>query len=233
LVNTIRFVRSASPLLLVALGGMIGLARPAAAQQVTFARDVAPILHRSCATCHRPGDIAPMALLTYNDVRPWARAIKERVARRQMPPWFLDRNIGIQHYKNDPSLSEQEIATIVKWVDLGAPQGNPAEMPPLPQFAGGDDGWDIGVPDLIVRYPAYVVPATGPDLYGSLYTPLGTTEDRYVKAIQSRPVGEASRKVVHHALSYSRTILRVASSFSSSTPPASEARSTRLIAASS
>jgi hypothetical protein len=91
----------------------------------------------------------------------------------------------------------------VKWVDLGAPQGNPADMPPLPQFAAAAGGWDIGVPDLIVRYPAYTVPATGPDLYGSLYAPFGTTEDRYIKAIQSRPVGDTSRKVVHHALSYS------------------------------
>jgi len=197
--------RSAGTMLLAALGGVVALPGPSAAQQtqqVTFTKDVAPILHRSCAKCHRPGDIAPMVLSTYNDARPWARAIKDRVVKREMPPWFLDRNIGIQKYKNDPSLSEGEIATIVKWVDSGAPQGNPADMPPLPQFSSGNV-WDIGKPDLIVRYPTYTVPATGPDLYGSLYAPFGTEEDGYIKAIQSRPVGEASRKVVHHALSYS------------------------------
>jgi hypothetical protein len=188
----------------VVLGSAVSIvcaAAPAAAQQDTFAKDVAPILHRSCANCHHPGDIAPMSLLTYGDVRPWARAIKDRVARRQMPPWFLDRHIGIQRYKNDPSLTDEEISTIVKWVDAGAPQGDPADMPPLPRFST-TDVWDIGTPDLIVRYPAYTVPATGPDLYLSLYAPFGTKEDRYIKAIQSRPVGEASRKVVHHALSY-------------------------------
>jgi hypothetical protein len=187
---------------LALLASLMSLPRPAGAQQVTFTRDVAPIVHRSCASCHRPGDIAPMALLTYGDVRPWARAIKDRVARRQMPPWFIDRNIGIQHYKNDPSLTDDEIATIVRWVDSGAPQGNAGDMPALPQF-GNRDGWDIGVPDVVVRYPAYTVPATGPDLYPNVYAKFGTTEDRYIKAIQSRPVGEASRKVVHHALSYS------------------------------
>jgi hypothetical protein len=197
-----RFVRRAHLVWLASAAVILVSGRPAVAQQVTFTKDVAPILHRSCSGCHRPGDIAPMVLMTYNDVRPWARAIKDRVARRQMPPWFLDRHIGIQQYKNDPSLADEEIRTIVKWVDAGAPQGDPADMPALPQWSAAD-GWDIGEPDLIVRYPAYTVPATGPDLYGSLYAPFGTTEDRYIKAIQSRPVGEPSRKVVHHALSYS------------------------------
>jgi hypothetical protein len=187
----------------IAAATLVGLAaRPVPAEaQVTFAKDIAPILHRSCATCHHPGDIAPMSLITYNDVRPWARAVKDRVARRQMPPWFLDRHIGIQQYKNDPSLSDAEIATIVKWVDAGAPQGKPEDTPPAPRFSAANV-WDIGTPDVIVRFPAYTVPATGPDLYLSLYAPFGTTEDRYIKAIQSRPVGEPSRKVVHHALSY-------------------------------
>src|SRR6266849_1697279 len=95
--------------------------------QMTFTRDVAPILYRSCVRCHRPGEIAPMSLLTYNDARPWAQSMKQRVSKREMPPWFLDKTIGIQKYKNDPSLSDSEIATIVKWVDGGAPQGNPAD----------------------------------------------------------------------------------------------------------
>ena len=88
--------------------------------QVTFTKDVAPILQKSCQNCHRPGSVAPMALLTYEDARPWARSIKARVAAREMPPWHIDRTIGISKFKNDPSLTDDEIATIVKWVDSGA-----------------------------------------------------------------------------------------------------------------
>jgi len=173
----------------------------AASPSVTFTKDVAPILYRSCVRCHRPDEIAPMSLLSYSDARPWAQAIKTRVSKREMPPWFLDRTIGIQKYKNDPSLSDDEIATIVKWVDSGAPQGNPADMPPQPS-AEQVTTWRIGTPDLVVQYPAFKMPATGPDLYGTLTAPFGTTEDRYIKAIQSRVVDGNSRKIVHHALSY-------------------------------
>ena len=175
--------------------------RPATEGQMTFTRDVAPILYRSCVRCHRPGEIAPMSLLTYTDARPWAQSIKQRVTRREMPPWFLDKTIGIQKYKNDPSLGDDEIATIIKWVDTGAMQGNPADMPTAPDF---DDvtTWRIGTPDVIVKYPAFKMPAVGPDLYGTLTAAIGTTEDRYIKAIQSRVVDADSRKVVHHALSY-------------------------------
>jgi mono/diheme cytochrome c family protein len=173
----------------------------AAAPQVTFTKDVAPILYRSCVRCHRPEEIAPMSLLTYGDVRPWAQSIKQRVSKREMPPWFLDKTIGIQKYKNDPSLTDEEIATIVKWVDTGAPQGNPADMPKLPPMEALST-WRIGTPDVVVQYPAFKMPATGPDLYGTLTAPFGTTEDRYIKAIQTRVVDANSRKVIHHALSY-------------------------------
>src|SRR5437773_27590 len=163
----------------VAIASTVAVAQqqqpPATSAQVTFTRDVAPILYRSCVRCHRPDEIAPMSLLSYNDARPWARSIKQRVSKREMPPWFLDKTIGIQKYKNDPSLSDGEIATIVKWVDAGAPQGNPADMPAMPNF---DDmtTWRIGTPDLIVKYPAFKMPATGPDLYGILTAPFGPTE---------------------------------------------------------
>src|SRR6267378_6874992 len=142
---------TATVLAIAATGASAQQTAPAKAQ-VTFSKDVAPILHRSCVRCHRPNEIAPMSLLTYNDARPWARAIQQRVGRREMPPWFIDRTIGIQKYKNDPSLTDDEIATIVKWVDAGAPQGNPADMPPLPPQ---DDvnAWRIGTPDLVVKYP--------------------------------------------------------------------------------
>jgi len=168
---------------------------------VTFSKDVAPILYQSCIRCHRPGEIAPMSLETYDAARPWAQAIKTRVSRREMPPWFLDKHIGIQQYKNDPSLTDDEIATIVKWVDTGALQGNPADMPKLPEQESIST-WRIGKPDLIVQYPAFTMPATGPDLFGTLTAPFGTTEDRYIKAIQSRVVDANSRMVVHHALSF-------------------------------
>ena len=106
---------------------------PAANQTpVTFTKDVAPILQRSCQTCHRPGAVAPMSLLTYEDARPWARSIKTKVTAREMPPWHIDRNIGITKFKDDPSLTDAEIATIAKWVDAGAPMGNPGRHAAAP-----------------------------------------------------------------------------------------------------
>ncbi len=190
---------------LMVLAGAMMVATPTAAQQrtadrqVTFTKDVAPILQRTCVKCHRPGQSAPMSLLTYEDARPWARSIKTRVASREMPPWHLDRNVGIQQFKNNPSLSDAEIATIVAWVDGGTARGNPADMPPPPQFAEGSE-WLIGKPDLVVRFPAYTLPATGPDVFPSLTASLGLTEDRYIKAIQTRPINDKSRRVVHHSI---------------------------------
>jgi mono/diheme cytochrome c family protein len=189
----------------IALAALLAL--PAAAQaqaqaQVTFTKHIAPILQRSCQSCHRPGEIAPMSLMTYQDVRPWARAIKTRVSNREMPPWHVDRTIGIQKFKDDPSLSDEEIAMIARWVDSGAPLGNPADMPPPRQFAESG-AWQIGKPDLIVKFPAYKVAAAGPDLFGDLFAEIPIDEDRYIKAIQTRSATQASHKVVHHALSYS------------------------------
>jgi len=175
-------------------------AQNTATDEVTYTKDVAPILYRSCVVCHRTGEIAPMSLMTYEDARPWARSMKNRVSTREMPPWHIDRTIGIQKFKNDRSLTDEEIATIVKWVDSGAPRGNPADMPPAPVFADTSK-WQFE-PDIVVKYPTYTVPAAGPDLFGSLYADFGLTEDRYIKAIQTKPVGQGSRKVVHHALSY-------------------------------
>ena len=178
-----------------------GQSTRAGTADATFTRDVAPILQRACVTCHRPNQIAPMSLIHYEEVRPWARSIKNRVQTREMPPWHLDRRIGIQDFKNDPSLSQAEIDTIVAWVDHGAPRGNPDDMPPLREFADSD-AWQIGEPDLIVKFPTYTVPAAGPDLFGNLLTDMNLNEDRYIKAIQTKPVNDASRQVVHHALSY-------------------------------
>src|SRR2546430_3566844 len=123
----------------------IGQIQPAQAQ-VTFTKDVAPILQARCQVCHRPDTFAPMSLLTYEDARPWAKSIKQKVVAREMPPWYIDKHVGIRNFKNDVSLSDQEIATLVKWADSGAPKGDPADMPAVRKF-DNDDQWHIR-PDL-------------------------------------------------------------------------------------
>ena len=129
--------------------------------EVTFTKDVAPILQNSCQTCHRDGAIAPLSLMTFEETRPWARAIKDKVSPRTMPPWYIDKNIGVQGFRYDRSLSDDQIATIVAWVDAGAPRGNPGDMPPPREFAARDK-WHIGEPDWIVSIPEpFVVPAEG------------------------------------------------------------------------
>jgi mono/diheme cytochrome c family protein len=164
--------------------------------QVTFTKDVAPILQKNCQACHRPGSIAPMALLTYEDARPWGRSIKQKVATREMPPWFIDKNVGIQHFSNDRSLTDSEIATIVKWVDEGAPQGNPADMPPPRQFPDAET-WQIGKPDLIVTLPKdIIVAARAPDQWPDILVDAGLTEDRYIQGVQIIPA--KGFPVIHH-----------------------------------
>src|SRR6185436_16453478 len=147
--------RAALAIMLVALCYPAMSAQPPAATSstpVTFSKDVAPILQKACQNCHHPGAIAPMSLLTYQDARPWARSIKSKVMTREMPPWYIDRHIGITKFKDDPSLTDAEIATIVKWADAGAPQGNPADMP-KPRVFAEVDKWHIGKPDMIVSLP--------------------------------------------------------------------------------
>ena len=173
----------------------VGMQAP---QPITFTKDVAPILQKNCQVCHRPGAIAPMSLLTYEDVRPWARAIKEKVVGREMPPWYIDRNIGISEFKDDPSLSNADIATISKWVDAGAPMGNPADMPAPRDFSSADQ-WHIGKPDIVVTMKKpYILPAHGPDNIVNIMVDPGFTEDMYVMAVESKPADAKSYKVVHH-----------------------------------
>src|SRR5262249_35500714 len=170
----------------------------ASAQTVTFTKDVAPILQRACQNCHHAGAIAPMPLVTYQDVRPWARAIKAKVMAREMPPWYIDRHIGIQKFKDDPSLTDDEIAIIAKWADAGAPQGAIADMPAPRQF-NDVDKWHIGKPDLIVTMPkAYELKANGPDEFLDVDVDPGFTEDMYISAVETKPE-PYSFKVVHHA----------------------------------
>src|SRR5207244_12481143 len=140
-----------------------GVPPPASPQPATFARDVAPILQRSCQNCHHAGAIAPMSLVTYEEARPWARSIKQKVVLREMPPWYIDRHIGITKFKDDPSLSDAEIATIVKWVDSGAPAGSQADMP-RPRQSEAVDKWQLGRPDMGVWMPtSYELHETVPD----------------------------------------------------------------------
>jgi hypothetical protein len=165
---------------------------------VTFARDIVPILQRSCQNCHRPDGVAPMSLVTYEEVRPFARAIRQRTGigphAGVMPPWYIEKNLGIQKYKNDPSLSAAEVAKIAKWVDSGAPLGNPAEMPPARKFDASGT-WAIGTPDLVVSTKEMVVKANTPDWWGEIESlATGLTEDRYVAALQVREVNDVPSK---------------------------------------
>jgi hypothetical protein len=173
---------------LVAVGGLAtrgqAAAQAAPRGEVTFTKDIAPILQRSCENCHRRHGVAPMPLSTYEEVRPWARSIKVKTSLREMPPWYIEKYIGIQKFKNDPSLSDEEIATVATWVDRGAPRGNPADMPPQRQYQD-TEGWNIGTPDLIVSSPVITVKAVAPDYNNEVGpSPTGLTEDRYIKAIE-------------------------------------------------
>ena len=165
--------------------------------QPTFSRDVAPILYAKCVSCHRPGEVAPMSLITFKDVRPWARAIREKVAARVMPPWHADSRYG--KFRNDLSLPQREIDTLVRWVDAGAPEGNPAEMPKLPAFP---EGWQIGKPDQVFEILTdYEVPARGTIDYQYFEVPTNFTEDRWMQAGEVRA---GDRAHVHHIIVYVR-----------------------------
>jgi len=167
------------------------LGAPVANAAPTFHADVEPVLQRRCQTCHRPGDIAPMSLITYAEVRPWAKAIRAAVSQKKMPPWFADPAHGV--YGNDPSLSESELETVIGWVDAGAPEGNPGDAPRPLDFV---DGWRIGRPDVVIEIPKpFNVPASGVVPYQYISVPTGFTEDKWVEAIEIRP---SNRKVVHH-----------------------------------
>ncbi|MEW6323421.1 MAG: hypothetical protein AB1635_20310 [Acidobacteriota bacterium] len=188
----------------------VSLAAPvlAAAQAPpTFTKDVAPIFQEKCESCHRPDSIAPMSLTTWNEARPWARAIRARVADHTMPPWDIDPSVGIQKFKNDRSLSEAERDTILRWVDAGAPQGDPKDMPAARAWPD-DQGWNFAPifgqkePDLIVRSPSFTMPAQAQDAWDKRITPSGLTEARWVRAIEIRPATVKGRRITHHAIAY-------------------------------
>jgi len=192
--------------LLVVGGCVIAGSSMAAAlteKTVTFTKDVAPILQAKCQDCHRKGSMAPMSLVTYQETRPWAKAIRERVLTRQMPPWHIDKTVGIQHFANDISLSDDQIATLVHWVDSGAPMGDPKDMPPAKQWPDYD-GWKLvsqfGQPDLVLKSDDYTMPAHGQDVWFKPLTSIPITEARWVRAVEIRPGTPAGRKIMHHVL---------------------------------
>ena len=172
---------------------------PAASSDVTYTKHIAPILQRSCENCHRPGGGAPMSLRTYEEVRPWARRSSSAPAigphAGVMPPWYMEKNIGIQRYKDDPSLSAKEVAMIAAWVDSGAPRGNPADAPPAKVWAD-NSVWRIGTPDLIVKTKDIIVKANSPDWWGEIEpVPIPLDEDRYVAAVEIKEVNDADAHV--------------------------------------
>ena len=172
--------------------------RPAAqvaSSQITYAHDVAPILQRQCETCHRAGEIGPMALTNYSQAAAWRQDIKRYTASRQMPPWKADPGAG--DFQDARRLSSHEIATLAKWADAGAPEGDPKDLPAPAHFT---DGWTLGKPDLVLQPDRpYHMDADGPDVYRCFVVPTDFVHDRYVSAVDVQP---GNRTVVHHVIAY-------------------------------
>jgi len=196
--NTKHFATAVSILAFGALASAQTATGPAG--QVTWTKDVLPIVQKSCQDCHRPGSIAPFSLLTYESARPWARSMKEDVLKKQMPPFYIDRNVGIQHFKNDIGLSDAQIQTIAKWVDGGAVKGDDKDAPAPRQFQDTVP-WHIGTPDLVVSLPKDVVlPARSPDTWKDIEVDPHLTEDRWLMAVETKPT--KGYRVVHHAATF-------------------------------
>ena len=191
--------------LLAASNTAFAQAPKAPARTVTFSKDVAPIFQAKCQSCHEPGSIAPMSLVTFRESRPWAKSIKNRVEARQMPPWHIDRSVGVKEFKNDSSLTDAEVATISAWVDQGAPEGNPADFKAKPvtqglYWQGERDGY--GPPDLVVTAPMQTMPAVNQDVWWRPSQEIPITEPRWVRMVEIRPANLAGRKILHHSIAY-------------------------------
>ena len=164
-----------------------------AGTKLTYSKDIAPILNNRCVECHRAGEIGPMALTNYGEVRPWAKAIKERVVTRAMPPWLADAHYG--EFRNDRSMPQREIDTVAAWVDGGAPEGDPKDAPAVPQF---EKGWNIGKPDVVIDTGRdYAVPSEGTVAYQYFRVPTNFTEDKWIQAAEIRPTNRAA---THHVI---------------------------------
>jgi hypothetical protein len=201
--NTQRKLQAA----VVGMGAVLVLAAPAAAAETpTFSKDVAPILQAKCQSCHQPNSIAPMSLMTFQEARPWARSMKERVSSRQMPPWHIDKSVGIQSFQNDMSLSDEQIDTIVRWVDGGAPQGDPKDLPPaVPpvttnEWRGVTNGY--GPPDVVIKSSEYTMPAKHQDVWYRPQSDIPITEPRWIRMVEIRPSNLRARKTLHHSVAY-------------------------------
>ena len=177
---------------------LFGLASAAAAAPTpTFTKDVAPILYKNCVECHRQTMFAPMPLVTYQDVRPYAKVMKQRVMARQMPPWNADPAVG--HFRNDPRLTDAEVDTIARWADGGAPKGADTDLPALPAMV---DGWTIGKPDMVFMMAApFTIPANGAVEYQYIRIPVNLPQDRWIKALEIKP---GARAQVHHVIAYTQ-----------------------------
>jgi hypothetical protein len=181
-------------LIFIASSSADNTSKKSAAKNVTFSKDVAPIFFKSCAECHRAGEGAPFSVMSYKDVRPWAKSIREKVANRTMPPWHADPHFG--DFKNNRVLSQPEIDTILAWIDGGAAEGNPKEMPEAPKFA---DGWNIGNPDMVIPITEEYTYKAGADEYQYFDVETNFKEDMYVVKTEARP---GNRKIVHHIIAF-------------------------------
>ena len=184
----------------------MAMAADSSTAPVTFTKDVARIFQEKCNECHRPATAAPMPLETYDQARPWARSIKQRILMRQMPPWSIDKTVGIQQFSNDRSLSDQQIATIVRWVDSGAPMGDAKDMPPAQQWPS-DEGWQLArqfgrQPDFVITSEPYTMPARSQDQWWKPLADVPVTGPRWVRAVEMRPGTTEGRKITHHALAH-------------------------------
>jgi mono/diheme cytochrome c family protein len=178
-------------LTVIAALSLWSLARSQATGDLTFNKDIALLFFKNCAECHRPGENAPFSVLTYKDVRPWAKSIREKVLSREMPPWHADPHTG--QWANNRRLAQKDIEAIAAWVDQGAKEGDPKDLPPQPEFV---DGWTIGKPDLVLTMPEeFTLAASGPDEYRYFQIDPKFTEDKYVQLAEARP---GNRKIVHH-----------------------------------
>lgn len=172
---------------------IVSVALLPAADKITFTETIAPIVYQNCVTCHRPGEAAPFALISYEDVRKRGALIATVTKSRYMPPWHAAHGYG--EFADERRLSDAQIAAIGEWVSEGMPQGDPAKLPKLPQFP---EGWHLGKPDLILEMPVgFDLPASGPDIYRNFVIPTHLTEDKWVRAVEFHP---SARKVVHHVL---------------------------------
>src|SRR5215211_5217160 len=198
--STERIMKASSSMMFVLIAAAAQLA---GAQDITFTKHVAPIIQQKCQVCHQPNSIAPMSLLTYKDVKEFASEIRTNVSQRVMPPWHIDRTVGVHDFKNDRGLTDAQLSTIVKWLDSGMPEGKREDMPPPMKFPD-PSGWQLatqlGEPDLVLKSPPYSIAARTQDKWFRPLTETGLTEARWVRAIEIRPASAEGRKVVHHVL---------------------------------